>query len=641
MKLYAALLCILPAAWGQDGPAWDNSGNSRLKGTYNYRHVVWFAADEAGNLSRSVSFTGSIDFDGEGGYALRARVMDSNAGAEQTFNTSGFYRIAASGFGFLKSPVTGEGSVFGLVSGGIFIGSSTDNRLNDLFIAAPAGATAVQGRYRVAEMNFPSLRMVQARDALYDLNFGGQGSTGTVNAIGYIGGNARRVTQTVTGASYTFTDGAGTVSFGGTLNDSNLLAGTRTLFVSPDGNFIFGGATNGWNMFIGVRPGAGEQLQGLYYQAGVDADLGELSNGRAIMHTYYGAFSAKDGTQINHQRLLDGVDELPVDFTYSDIYEVNAQGVYEDFLGFQNIIGAGGAIRIAFGQETTPGIGIALKAPDLMGEGVFLHPAGIRNAASAAPFTVGIVPGEMITLAGSGFPESADGVEVLINRRAAQVREVTPERITAIVPFETTGPVAEVRVKTPAGESMPVTMFVSTTAPGVFTEPAGGFGLARAFHPDGSPVNADNPARPGARIQVQAAGLGLVDPAIADGQAAPENPRSRALAGIGAFLDGKRATVDFAGLAPGLIGVYLVEFVVPSNVRNGSRYLDISGPDSYHTQAEIPIAGSTVSGNVRAAGTPGRLEKTRPHFPHDAARRAGTRLTPAAKPATLRKELLP
>ncbi|MDX1984141.1 MAG: IPT/TIG domain-containing protein [Bryobacteraceae bacterium] len=618
LRLFGFLLLAFAPAFAQDEVSWDNSGNSLLQGAYNYREVVWVAADEAGNLERSVAFTGTIEFDGEGGYTLSARVMDSREGVEQNYNTTGSYRIAASGFGFLTSPVREDGSVYGLVSRGIFIGSSTDSQINDLFIAAPAGATGVEGRYRVAEMNFPSLTMSQARDALYDLNFDGQGSTGTVSATGYIGGNARRVSQTINGASYTFTGGTGAISFGGTLTDSNLLAGSRTLFSSPDGSFIFGGATNGWNMFVGVRPLSGaasnDALQGLYYQAGVDADLGDLASGRATLHTYYGAFTAGAGVQINHQRLLDGVDDLPVDYTFSDTYEVNPSGVYEDFLGFQNIIGSDGGIRIGFGVETTPGISVALKAPELSGEGVFLHPAGIRNAASGTPLTVGIVPGELLNLAGSGFPATPDGVQVMFNGRPAAVREVSPEKIVAVVPFETQGPIVRVQVITAGGESKPVTMFTATTAPGVFTEPAGGAGFAQAFHPDGSPVTAANPARPGGTISAMATGLGIVDPAIADGVAAPEDPRSRAKAEIAAFVDNRRATVEFAGLAPGLIGIYRIDLQIPQDVRNGNRYLDVAGPDSYSSQVQIPIAGASTAGDVRAAERPGRLLRTRPRM---------------------------
>ncbi|HUQ90650.1 MAG TPA: IPT/TIG domain-containing protein [Bryobacteraceae bacterium] len=619
MKLtfpFLALLSICSSvpAFPQADVVWDSSGNGLLQGVYNFREVVWLTADNTGNLKRAVSMNGTINFDGAGAYTLQGSVMDSSVGAPQIVSSTGTYVIAASGHGYISSPVNEKGKVFGVVSQGIFVASSTDDPLNDLFIAAPAGSTApddasFNGRYQVVEMNFPSLTAAQARDALFQLNPDGQGGAGTVNVTGYIGAG-KATTQTVSGVRYSFSNGAGTLTFGTAANAQTLLAGSRTFYISPDGNFIFGGTATGYNMFAGVRalaePAKPELLNGLFYQAGVDVDMSALSDGVATLHTYYGSFTASGGTFLGHQRLLSGSGSDPYDYTYADTYEVRPDGSYEDFLGFRNILGAGGAIRLGFGQEGIPGLSVALKAPAFSGPGVFLNPAGIVNAASLAPFTVGVSRGELISIAGtnlsletsedSTFPTSLGGVQVSINGRPAPVRSVSPTALTVLVPYGTTERIARIQVSSGGVESNAVTAFVNTTTPGVFTVPAGGAGYADAVHADGSPVTGGNPAHIGETITFRLTGLGDVSPAVPDGAPGSADAPSLVSASTAVYIGGEKAEVLYAGLAPGLVGIYQMTVIVPPNIGPGDEYLEVSGPDSYTSQVQIAIGGKASAG---------------------------------------------
>src|SRR5207302_4217636 len=91
---------------------------------------------------------------------------------------------------------------------------------------------------------------------------------------------------------------------------------------------------------------------------------------------------------------------------------------------------------------------------------------------------------------------------------------------------------------------------------------------------DGSPMlqdaesglllDARNAAKPGARVQVFATGLGRVSPYWPTGMQAPlENPPAVA-ANIRAFLNGTPVPVTRATLAPGYIGFYQVEVQLPA-----------------------------------------------------------------------------
>ncbi|MCC6342585.1 MAG: hypothetical protein IT166_10315 [Bryobacterales bacterium] len=614
--IFPALLLVLPAlfqahAQTQNTIPWDSSGNSQLNGVYNFRQTVWIVGDNAGNLSRTVALYGTINFDGNGGYSLNALVSDSTASGLQSHNISGTYTISASGQGYMDNPALDKGKVFGLVSQGIFVGSSTEDGINDLFIAAPAGAAApttssFRGSYWVAEFNFPT-STAQARDALFRINPDGQGSLGTINATGYIGNSGAKVSQTVNGALYSFQSGFATLTYGGTLNNQTVIAGSRNLYVSPDGNFIFGGSPAGADMFVGVRALSGPPPPGifsnLYYQAGVDLDQSQPNV--ASLHSYFGALNATADSTLAHQRLLSGFESNAYDYTYSDPFTLDADASYDDFIGLHYIFGAGGAIRIGFGTETLQGINIALKAPNFSGSGVFLNPAGVVNAASSAPFTAGVSPGLFLSLYGSNlapstsvdgtFPTSLGGVQVMINNRPAPLYVVSPSLITAVVPFGTSESVAAIEVTSNGQKSNTVTVFTTNTSPGVFTKPPGGIGYAAALHTtDFSEVTPLNPAKPGETLAVFLTGLGSVSPAVADGTPGPANPTSSAVSSLAAYLDGKTANVSFAGLAPTLVGLYQMNIQVPAGVRSGDRYLDIAGPDSYNSEAVIPISGGAV-----------------------------------------------
>jgi uncharacterized protein (TIGR03437 family) len=505
------------------------------------------------------------------------------------------------------------------VSQGIFIGSTTDDGINNLLIAAPAPsptptAASFTGNYWTVGVNFPSSDLTQARDMLFPLNPDGQGNLGPVSLTGFVGSTTAAITQNVTGATYAFaTNGALTLGFGGSLLPQTLIAGSVLCYLSPDGNFFFGGSATGWDMIVGVRAYAGtvppNALQGMYYQAGVDVTP---SGGFDTITTYYGAFSAGSGTIVGHQRLLNAEaagNYLPFDYTYSDSFTLNPlDGSHEDFIGLHNIVGAAGAIRIGFGNQSRLGINIALRAPAFSGSGVYLNPTGIANAASSAPFTVGVSRGGFIALYGTNLasttaqdatmPFSLGGVQVLINGRKAPVYFVRSDVVLAIVPFATTGTVASVQVLNGTSASDTRTVRIKNGTPGIYTIPPGGVGSVIAQHVQDNSyatITEQNPAHPGEIILLYLTGLGDVNPPVPDATPAPSNPLSYAKIQPLAVVDGEKANVGFAGLSPTLIGVYAMTVTIPADIAPGYVFLDIALPDSYTTEAQIWIGASNLA----------------------------------------------
>jgi uncharacterized protein (TIGR03437 family) len=91
-----------------------------------------------------------------------------------------------------------------------------------------------------------------------------------------------------------------------------------------------------------------------------------------------------------------------------------------------------------------------------------------------------------------------------------------------------------------------------------------------------------NPARSNGRIQILATGLGKVRPDWPAGMAGPAEDPPTVIAPVRAYLDRAPVEVTRATLAPGYIGLYLVEIQLPAIVNAGPAelYLESEAKDS-------------------------------------------------------------
>jgi uncharacterized protein (TIGR03437 family) len=623
--LAAALLAPLASA-----QSFDNTGNQLLNGAYYFREVVY-------SSSVNVAAYGSITFDGNGSYSISGTIYDDSSLATQSYSASGSYVISASGYGYLSgnqilsqlgssNPVT-----HGLVSNGIFVGSGTESGLNDLFIAAPIASQntgTLNGSYTLCYINpidhsqsggyyYYSSGGNPPFDALLTMSANGAGKIGTITVSAY-SSSSNPTAQNITGVSYFASNNAFVLQFPNNVN--NFIAENEYLYSSADGSIVFGGAPGDLDMIVGVRNGSsGSSFGGLYYQAGMDVDLSQYATSSSYsLDTYYGSFNADvpDSVEVGHRRELS-FGGNPVGFTYGDFSTLSSNGTFNDSFLSQNYIGgAGGAFQVGYGIGPYLGIFLAVQAPSFSGSGVYLNPTGVLNAASSAPFTAGVSPGELITLVGTNigpsklqvaqsvpFPTTLGNVQVMINNIAAPIYYVSSGQVAAIVPYEiSSASVAQIQIINNGAQSNVVSEFVNTTTPGVFTVPAGGVGDAAALHSDYSLVSSSSPAQPGETIQVYLTGLGQVTPPISDGAAGPSSPLSMTPAKtITATIAGQSAAVTYAGLAPGLAGLYQVNVTIPSGLSAGNYYLEILGPDSDTLEAGIPIGsgGAAVQGKAR------------------------------------------
>jgi uncharacterized protein (TIGR03437 family) len=566
---------------------------------------------------------------------------------------AGTYSISASGLGFLSNPVVAGDSIYGLVSAnGVFAGSSTEtaDAYNDLFIAAPLASPTpnlgtFQGTYTVTGF-IPGASPLSSADMFFQMTADGGGNLGTVNINGYSGGGGTTnpISQSNSNMKYFFSNGAAVVTFPSS-STANFFSGTEYLYFSPDGSFFFGGSPSPnsgnateWDMIIGVRNGSGTQNFGtciagtscLYYEAGLDENFSQLtsSGGTVDFDGYYGALNATSTGTILADDRVDDIFDGVFGSSYSDSFTPPITGTYTNTASsFQYAVGDGGAIRIGQGIWPFLGITVALQAPTFTPPtgSVYINPTGVVNAASFAPFTAGISDGEFVTVYGANlapnscgpcivstadfdvnkaYPTTFQGVQVLINGLVkAPIYFVAPGQIAFIVPADTPQPLASIQVINNSVASNVVDMVVNTTTPGIYTAP-NGVGYARVVDvTSGQILDASTPAQPGDTIEIFATGLGTAYPPVADGAAPPTSPLSKTTNTITADVGGIPATVGFAGLAPTLAGLYQVNVTIPtaSTLTSGVYTLDLSGPDSYNSQALIAIGTAAAADRQPAA----------------------------------------
>ncbi len=169
------------------------------------------------------------------------------------------------------------------------------------------------------------------------------------------------------------------------------------------------------------------------------------------------------------------------------------------------------------------------------------------------------------------------GVEVLVNGRPAPLYFVSATQINAQVPFETEAGPAQVVVRRGGVSSRAATLVVQPAAPSLFALNGAGFGPAIAVRA-GRLVGPDNPPAPGDVLVVYAAGLGPVEPAVASGAAGPSGPLARVNRPQRAFTSGFPAAVQFAGLAPGFVGLFQINLQLSEQAVPGDVLQYFSGP---------------------------------------------------------------
>jgi uncharacterized protein (TIGR03437 family) len=167
-----------------------------------------------------------------------------------------------------------------------------------------------------------------------------------------------------------------------------------------------------------------------------------------------------------------------------------------------------------------------------------------------------------------GLIEILRGTAVLVDDRPAPLFYVSPEQINAQAPADLQpGAFVTVRVLREAVTSFSRVLPVAAAAPGIFVHP--GSNRAVALNQDGSLNSAANAAGRDTVVTLYVTGAGAVVPAIATGRPAPLPPPLSYVGGVTATIGGQPAAVEFAGAAPGYVGLIQVNVRIPVDSPTG------------------------------------------------------------------------
>jgi uncharacterized protein (TIGR03437 family) len=256
---------------------------------------------------------------------------------------------------------------------------------------------------------------------------------------------------------------------------------------------------------------------------------------------------------------------------------------------------------------------VLLTAPLLAFAQATPKATGVSNGAS---FGASLCPGMLASLFGMNLatdtasaqslplPTNLLGTKVLVqdpsmpNPIIAPLYFVSPGQVNFQIPFEVQRTNISITVSTPQGTSNAISVNLNPMAPGLFSQTADGKGAALAFDPNFDLLTAT--PKLGSTVVFYATGLGATTPAATSGVGGSSTlPFNQVAAPFDVYIGGSKATVAWAGLAPGFSGVYQVN-VVPSGEAIGDVFITCSTcNESNHVQMpQAPLNTGTNTANV-------------------------------------------
>ncbi|MGB7762900.1 MAG: hypothetical protein WBL61_23905 [Bryobacteraceae bacterium] len=216
--------------------------------------------------------------------------------------------------------------------------------------------------------------------------------------------------------------------------------------------------------------------------------------------------------------------------------------------------------------------------------GAAFTPPILTSIVNAANDKSPVAPGGLITVWGTGMsPTSVVASQVplptalgqsclSVNGTPVPLLFVSSTQINAQLPNNVIG-ASKVAIHTPGGVSNSLNFTVQSAAPSVFMSGSAGpvVGLATVVRAANNQiVTPTNPIRQGDTLVIYLTGMGLTTPGVTAGEPAPlSSPFAPATIVPIVTLGGTTLTVEYAGRAPGEIGVDQINVVVPGGVTSG------------------------------------------------------------------------
>ncbi len=332
------------------------------------------------------------------------------------------------------------------------------------------------------------------------------------------------------------------------------------------------------------RAADGARVEGLFADPGSPrlglAALGGSDGARVLRTTNGGLFWDDVSAGLPPAAARAVAADLPS----GTVYLATDRGVY---FTRTNLSAAGplsGWTRLEGALPGAPALDLRLDAEGnqlfvlLEGHGVWAglapHRLGSFRLVNAADFTQRpAAPGSLVSVLG-GRVRAARSGDLDFPVLAASETESQIQ-----VPFEVRDRLISLALEG-GSRSVVVGLALRQVSPAVFVDRDGTPLIIGAE--SGALLDAMNPAYSNSRVQILATGLGQVRPPWPSGLAAPAENPPQVAAQVRAFLDGELLEVTRAVLAPGYVGLYLVEVQLPGIVNRGPAvlHLQAEGQDS-------------------------------------------------------------
>lgn len=230
-----------------------------------------------------------------------------------------------------------------------------------------------------------------------------------------------------------------------------------------------------------------------------------------------------------------------------------------------------------------------MTQPQISLGGVVAHASTSTTVAPGSLFDIygtNLGPSPITAPAGSPvLPSTLGGVSVIVDGIPSPLLYVGPNQIVGQIPGATaTGTASVVVVNGISSAAASVT--VEQAAPWFLT-----YGTNRAIvqNQDFSLNSSSNPARVDSYAVAYLIGSGPISPELSDGTPAPSSPLSKETLTTTVTIGGMQASVPFAGMTPGFVGLVQVNFQVP-NLPTGDYPIQVAIGSAQSNTPTVTVA---------------------------------------------------
>jgi uncharacterized protein (TIGR03437 family) len=282
-------------------------------------------------------------------------------------------------------------------------------------------------------------------------------------------------------------------------------------------------------------------------------------------------------------------------------------GIYKDGIAFtSNAAAYAGALGDTSSLTVPVELEVVAPGPPVIDFQGVQDNATFVPGDAVAPGDIAVVKGQQLSTkdfvqAGAPpIPTTLSDTQVLFNGQPLPLYYTLYSQIACQIPSDAPIGTSLVQVKRQDGQvGNQVSVDIAARAPRILVGP-GGYGVitfpdySRPMPSGSFPGVATHPAKAGDTLTLWAIGLGATSPYVATGQPAPgAEPLARLtsppVVTFGGGIGSPAAIPSYAGLAPGLAGLYQVNVTIPDSVPKGSVNVSLAFGDSTSNAVLISI----------------------------------------------------